>query len=138
MASSFRDLRVWQSAMKLATDIYRATGNFPRHELYGLSQQMRRAAVSIPSNIAEGKGQHTNRFFAQFLFHARGSLLELETQIEIAQALNYLKSEDAQLLRGQSTAVGRSLTGLINSINNPAGNAEALAEDRRPTTNDHV
>jgi hypothetical protein len=62
----------------------------------------------------------------------------LETQIEIAQALNYLKSEDAQLLRGQSTAVGRSLTGLINSINNPAGNAEALAEDRRPTTNDHV
>ena len=138
MASSFRDLRVWQSAMKLATEIYRATGNFPRHELYGLSQQMRRAAVSIPSNIAEGKGQHTNRLFAQFLFHARGSLLELETQIEIAQALNYLKSEDAQLLRGQSTAVGRSLTGLINSINNPAGNAEALAEDRRPTTNDHV
>jgi len=136
MASSFRDLRVWQSAMKLATDIYRATGNFPRHELYGLSQQMRRAAVSIPSNIAEGKGQHTNRLFAQFLFHARGS--QLETQIEIAQALKYLKSEDAQLLRGQSTAVGRSLTGLINSINNPAGNAEALAEDRRPTTNDHV
>jgi len=124
--------------MKLATDIYRATGNFPRHELYGLSQQMRRAAVSIPSNIAEGKGQHTNRLFAQFLFHARVSLLELETQIEIAQALKYLKSEDAQLLRGQSTAVGRSLTGLINSINNPAGNAEALAEDRRPTTNDHV
>jgi len=136
MASSFRDLRVWQSAMKLATDIYRATGNFPRHELYGLSQQMRRAAVSIPSNIAEGKGQHTNRLFAQFLFHARGS--QLETQSEIAEALKYLKSEDAQLLRGQSTAVGRSLTGLINSINNPAGNAEALAEDRRPTTNDHV
>ena len=138
MASSFRDLRVWQNAMKLATDVYRSTVNFPRHELYGLSQQMRRAAVSIASNIAEGKGQRTNRGFCQFLYHARGSLLELETQIDIAQALDYLKPEDAQNLRSQATAIGRSLSGLINSLSSTSIQAEVLAEDRRPTTDNHV
>ena len=68
MSSSFRDLRVWRDAMKLASDTYRLTANFPKHELYALSQQMRRAAVSVPSNIAEGKGHHSNRGFASFLF----------------------------------------------------------------------
>jgi four helix bundle protein len=87
MSSSFRDLRVWRDAMKLASDIYRATAVFPKHELYGLSQQMRRAAVSVPGNIAEGKGPRSNQGFVNFLFHARGSLLELQTQIEIAQDL---------------------------------------------------
>src|SRR5262249_33811520 len=72
MSSSFQQLRVWQEAMKLASDIYRATAQFPRHEVYGLSQQMRRAAVSVPSNIAEGKGHRSNREFTNFLLHARG------------------------------------------------------------------
>ena len=67
MSSSFRDLRVWQDAFRLSVEIYRATANFPKHELYGLNQQMRRAAVSVPSNIAEGKGRRGNREFAQFL-----------------------------------------------------------------------
>ena len=78
-ASSFRDLRVWQQAMDLALETYRATGAFPKYELYGLAQQMRRAAVSVASNIAEGKGHRSDKEFQRFLFHARGSLLELET-----------------------------------------------------------
>src|ERR1700751_4412430 len=76
MSSSFKDLRVWQEAMRFTVEIYRATDRFPKHELYGLGQQLRRAAVSVPSNIAEGKGHRSNREFAHFLLHARGSLLE--------------------------------------------------------------
>ena len=67
MSSSFQDLRVWQLGLKLSIEIYRATAAFPKHELYGLAQQMRRAAVSVPSSIAEGKGRRSNREFAQFL-----------------------------------------------------------------------
>jgi len=130
MPSSFRDLRVWQDAMKLASTTYRFTAGFPRHEMYGLSQQMRRAAVSVPSNIAEGKGHHSNRGFASFLFHARGSLLELQTQIEIAKDLNYLPQHDAQSLLDDATAVGKSLSGLINSLD------VRFANDQRPRTND--
>jgi four helix bundle protein len=84
MSSSFKDLRVWQEAMKLVYEVYRVTVGFPKHEVYGLTQQMRRAAVSVPSNIAEGKGHRSDREFTRFLFHARGSLLELQTQILIA------------------------------------------------------
>jgi 23S rRNA-intervening sequence protein len=73
--SSFRDLRVWQGAMKLTAEVYRGTVHCPRHELYGLTSQMRRAAVSVPSNIAEGKGHHSDKEFSHFLFHAGGSLL---------------------------------------------------------------
>ena len=94
-ASSFRDLRVWQDAMNLTTNIYKVTSRFPRHELYGLSQQIRRAAVSVPSNIAEGKGRYSDRDFVRFLLVARGSLLELETQVIIAQKLGYVSQEDA-------------------------------------------
>jgi four helix bundle protein len=76
--------------MKLASEIYKSTARFPKHEMYGLTQQIRRAAVSIPSNIAEGKGHYSNREFAHFLLHARGSLLELQTQLMIAEELQYL------------------------------------------------
>jgi len=131
MSSSFRDLRVWRDAIKLATATYRATTTFPKHELYGLSQQMRRAAVSVPSNIAEGKGHHSNKAFASFLLHARGSLLELQTQIEIAGELQYLCEPEVRSLLNHATAVGRSLSGLINSLG--AGSAN----DQRPRTNDY-
>lgn len=87
MSSSFRDLRAWRDAMKLAIDIYRATAAFQKHELYGLSQQMRRAAASVPGNIAGGEGHQSDKAFTNFLLHTRGSLLELQTQIEIAQDL---------------------------------------------------
>ncbi|HVO79309.1 MAG TPA: four helix bundle protein [Terriglobales bacterium] len=120
MPSSFRDLRVWQEAMKLASGIYRTTAEFPKHELYGLSQQMRRAAVSIPSNIAEGKGHRSNREFVNFLHHARGSLLELQTQMLIAQDLQYLGEDVLQKLSNRADHVGRSLNSLIDSISERA------------------
>jgi four helix bundle protein len=114
--SSFRELRVWQEAMKLTADIYRSTANFPRHELYGLSQQVRRAAVSVASNIAEGKGHRTDKEFVHFLFHARGSLLEVQTQLLIAEELQYLSNDEAQRLLAAAEGVGRALSGLINSM----------------------
>ena len=119
-ASSFWDLRVWQEAMKLTTEIYRATVNFPKHELYGLSSQIRRAAVSVPSNIAEGKGHRSDKEFVRFLLHARGSLLELQTQLLIAEELQYTRKEDAARLLAMAEAVGRALSGLINSMSEKA------------------
>jgi four helix bundle protein len=116
MSASFKDLRVWQESMKFADEVYRATTEFPRHELYDLSQQLRRAAVSVPSNIAEGKGHRSDREFGHFLLHARGSLLEVQTQLIIAQELEYLNSEEAQRLLTSADAIGRSLNSLINSI----------------------
>ena len=116
MPSSFRDLRVWQEAMRFVVGIYRATGNFPKHELYGLSQQLRRAAVSIPSNIAEGKGHRSDREFRSFLLHARGSLLEVQTQLAIAQELQYISPEEGKQLLASSDGIGRCLNSLINSV----------------------
>src|SRR5438045_377124 len=83
MSSSFRDLRVWRESIELTAEIYGQSAHFPKHELYGLTQQIRRAAVSIASNIAEGKGHRSNKEFLHFLFHARGSLLEVQTQLVI-------------------------------------------------------
>src|SRR6202035_5961395 len=117
MSASFRELRVWREAMRLTTEIYKGTAAFPRHELYGLSQQLRRAAVSVPSNIAEGEGHRSDREFGHFLLHARGSLLEVQTQVMIAQELQYVESEDAKQLLASADAIGRSLNSLINSIN---------------------
>jgi four helix bundle protein len=115
MASSFKDLRVWREAMKLAFAVYHETKEFPKHEVYGLTQQMRRAAVSVPSNIAEGKGHRSDREFTHFLFHARGSLLEL-TQILIAEELQYLPGDSARHLLDSASGVGRALSGLISSL----------------------
>lgn len=114
--SSYHDLRVWQHAIELALSIYRVTGTFPKHEIYGLSQQMRRASVSIASNIAEGKGRHTDKEFRQFLFTARGSLLELETQVLIARELQYVQPDQFDKLRDETRQVGRGLAGLLNSL----------------------
>ena len=114
--SSFRDLRVWQQAIELAVAVYRKTEQFPKYELYGLAQQMRRASVSIASNIAEGKGRRTDSDFRHFLFNARGSLLELETQILIADKLEYLSGQQSKDLRAMATGIGRGLAGLLNSL----------------------
>jgi len=115
-ASSFRDLRVWRQAIDLALMVYRSTEAFPKDELYGLAQQMRRAAVSIASNIAEGKGRRSDKEFRQFLFHARGSLLELETQLAIAGKLEYLTEKQSNEVQLLATQIGRGLAGLINSL----------------------
>src|SRR5947207_12284723 len=85
MSESYRDLIAWQKAMALATRVYEVTDSFPRREMYGLTRQVRDASVSVPSNIAEGKGRQTKKDYVQFLFRARGSLHETETQLEIGR-----------------------------------------------------
>src|SRR5579863_2686871 len=119
-AGTYEDLRVWRRAMDLVLEIYRCTASFPRQEIYGLSSQMRRCAVSVPSNIAEGKGRHSGKELVQFLYHARGSLLELRTQITIASELGFLDPSDVSNLIQRSDEVGRLLNGLINRFRAPA------------------
>jgi four helix bundle protein len=114
--STFKDLRVWHEAMELVSDVYRLTLTFPKYELYGLGQQMRRAAVSIPSNIAEGKGRNSNRDLSRFLLTARGSLLELHTQILVAQRLQYVSQEDGGKLIARADGIGRGLNALLNVV----------------------
>lgn len=113
MGGTYHDLRAWQTAMELTVKIYRATRKFPHEEMYGLSSQLRRAAVSVPSNIAEGKGRSSDKELVQFLSHARGSIYELQTQLEIAESLGYLSSADQQALSDQADDVGRMLNGMI-------------------------
>ncbi len=102
--------------MRLVVSIYAASQSFPKHEIYGLSSQMRRAAISIPSNVAEGKGRSTDRDRAHFFSQARGSLLELETQVLIAQELHYLKPDETQGILNLSKQTGQMLNALIKSI----------------------
>ncbi len=94
--SSFRDLDVWKKSMELSVDIYNITQSFPSTELYGLTSQLRRAAVSVASNIAEGSGRSSTKEFLQFLNIANGSLAEIETQLELAYRLNYIQSIEIQ------------------------------------------
>jgi len=116
MAQHYKDLIAWQKAMDLISVLYDATDDFPKRETYSLTDQMRRAAVSIPSNIAEGQAHFSRREFRHFLRHSCGSLAELETQILIAQRRKYLSaSQTAELLR-RTHEVGRILNGLLNSL----------------------
>jgi len=114
--SSYKDLIAWQKGMELVAAIYDATDGFPAHEMYGLVSQLRRAAVSVPSNIAEGKAHYSNRDFVRFLRHARGSLAEIETQILIAQQRKYLPDSTVTKLAHHIDELGRILSGLINSL----------------------
>jgi four helix bundle protein len=107
-----RSLVAWQKAMELVTEIYRITRDFPKDELYGLVSQLRRAAVSVPSNLAEGYGRNSRNEFHQFVGVARGSLAEVETQIEIAKNLHYISEESCSELLSRVDEVGRVLTGL--------------------------
>ena len=116
MGLSYRDLIAWQKAMDLVEEIYRATRGFPKDEIYGLTSQLRRAVVSVPSNIAEGQGRLTPGEFRQFLGHARGSLLETETQVLLAGRLHYIPPDETSRLLKLSEEVGRILNGLIGSI----------------------
>ncbi|MFI5088126.1 MAG: four helix bundle protein [Terriglobales bacterium] len=114
MSGTYLDLKVWQRAMDLVYLTYEITQAFPKHELYGLTNQMRRAAVSVPSNIAEGKGRSTDKDMSLFLCHARGSLFELNTQVLIAQHLDYMRPEEAEAAGKLVAEVGRLLNGLIS------------------------
>ena len=116
MSGTYTDLQVWQAAMDLVEDIYRITKTFPKEETYGLTVQLRRAAVSVPSNIAEGKGRSTQKELAQFLCHSRGSLFEIETQITLARRLGYIDVAQMDAIRQKTVRVGQLLNGLLRSI----------------------
>jgi len=113
---SYRDLRVWQAGMELVVQVYRLTQGFPRHEMYGLTNQMRRAAVSIPSNIAEGHTRESSKEYLHHLSVAQGSLAELETQIEIAARLAYLTSDQAAQALIEVASLGKQLHALRDAL----------------------
>jgi four helix bundle protein len=114
----FNDLIAWQKAMDLVEEIYRATKQFPKEEMFGLTSQLRRAAVSIPSNIAEGQSRRSSKEFVQFLSIAQGSLSEVETQLLIAMRLQYIAEERSHGLLQQVAELGRILNGLAEAISN--------------------
>ncbi|MGA7461351.1 MAG: four helix bundle protein [Candidatus Korobacteraceae bacterium] len=116
---SYKELVVWQKSMNLVSEIYEVTRSFPREEIYELTSQMRRSAVSVPSNIAEGQGRASKGEFIQFLCHARGSLFELETQIILAAKFDYVSREGSERLLAQLTEVARILNGLLTSLRPP-------------------
>jgi len=105
----FRELRVWQAAMELVTEVYRLTGGFPRSEVYGLATQLRRAVVSVPSNIAEGQVRYHLAEYLQFLATAHASLAEVDTQLEIASRLGYVEEPTYRSARARTERLGRQL-----------------------------
>lgn len=116
MSHSYKDLVAWQKAIAFVTEVYRATNKFPGHEMYGLAGQLRRAAVSVPSNIAEGQGRNSPAEFRYFLGLARGSLLELETQLLIARNLRYLDQKETDNLIACCREFFRIVNGLLDSM----------------------
>ena len=112
-----RDLRVWQQSIDFVSSIYLMTRSLPKEELFGLVSQMRRSAVSVPSNIAEGFGRSTNKDFAHFVAQARGSLFEVETQLIIANELGFIG--DITIDIEGIAELGKVLNGLIRSLTNP-------------------
>jgi four helix bundle protein len=112
----YRDLVAWQKAMALARDVYRDTEVLPKSETYGLQSQIRRAAVSVPSNIAEGHGRLNDGHFRQFLAIARGSLFEMQTQLELAAGLGLLAQDRFERLMEQCEEVARIINGLLTSL----------------------
>ena len=113
MKRAHKELDVWKLSMELVVDIFQVVDMFPKKELFGLSMQMKRCAVSIPSNIAEGAGRKTKREFRNYLYIAQGSLNELDTQLEIARRLGYLKEDKYKELQEKVLRVGQMLSGLI-------------------------
>jgi four helix bundle protein len=113
---SYRDLRVWQLSVDLAVDVYGVSKNFPKAEVFGMTSQMRRSAVSIPANIAEGYGREVAGSFAQFLRIAQGSLKELETHVIIALRIDLINQTDASRLLGAATDIGKMLGSLIRKV----------------------
>jgi four helix bundle protein len=113
---SYRDLRVWQGGIDLVIEIYRETQSFPPQEIHGLTNQLRRAAVSIPSNIAEGHAREHTEEFLNFISIAQGSLAEMQTQIEIAKRLKYLSEEITDRLLDQTFSLSKQLCSLRNAL----------------------
>jgi four helix bundle protein len=116
MSGTFEDLHAWRLAMDLVVEVYGQTLSWPKDERFGLTSQIRRAAISIPSNIAEGKGRASDRDFIKFLNYARGSLYEVQTQVKVARRLDYLTEGAARALEKQTAEVGKVLNGLIHAV----------------------
>jgi len=116
VVTNYRDLQVWRKALDWAEAIYRATSRWPRDERFGLISQVRRSALSVASNIAEGAARRTTGEFLQFVGIAQGSLAEAETQLLLAQRLGYLAKGDASALLGAGTEISRMLAGLASSL----------------------
>jgi len=135
MLRSYVDLRVWQESYGLSLDVYRKTRVLPPDEKYGLTSQLRRAAVSIPSNIAEGYGRRTSGEYLQSLHIAYGSVCELQTQLRLASDLGYLKPDDSQALMDRTGSVERMLKALIAAIGNKRAascDSDSPPEPRNP------
>lgn len=113
---SFRDLDVWNLSIDLVTDLYQLSNNFPSRELYGLTNQIRKAAVSIPSNIAEGQSRNSHKEFKQYLSIALGSLGELETQLIIANKINYVSNEDLSIYLSRCDIVRKMIRSLAAKV----------------------
>ncbi|MBP7795169.1 MAG: four helix bundle protein [Elusimicrobiales bacterium] len=113
---NYKDLVVWQKGMELVKNIYQLTNEFPKKEIFGLTIQMRRASVSVPSNIAEGQARHYTREFMQFLYQALGSLSELETQIIIAKELNYISASKEFEIDNQIIELKKMICGLVRGL----------------------
>jgi four helix bundle protein len=120
MSKGYKDLRVWHQAMTLAEDVYEATKGFPQDERFGLTSQMRRAAVSVPSNIAEGRGRGTDAELIRFCGIAYGSVMELETQAELARRLGFLGGDDLSSVMENCAEVSRMLNALRKSLSKKA------------------
>lgn len=114
--NDFHELVIWQRSHKFAVDIYRATKSFPHTEQFGLTSQIHRASVSIPSNIAEGSARDTARDFCRFLVIARGSLAEVQAQLHIARDLDYLPTSDFDVLYDESIQIHKMMNKFISSI----------------------
>lgn len=117
MLKTHKDLDVYNKSITLVTEIYKVTASFPKPEMYGLTAQIRRAAVSIPSNIAEGSARNSQNEFRQFLYIALSSSAELETQLQIASNLGFLQADSKNILDSELTSIAKMLQGLIKSIN---------------------
>jgi four helix bundle protein len=116
MGESFRDLAVWQRAVAMSLEVYKLTSAFPDSERFGLTNQLRRAAVSVASNVAEGYGRSTKGEYIQFLGHARGSNSEIETQLVIAKALGFGSKQALQKAEESCNEVGRMLSAMMKSL----------------------
>ncbi len=112
MAESYENLKVWQDAINLAVDVYAVTNNFPKEELFGIISQLRRASVSVSSNIAEGAGRNSKGDYCRFIDIATGSLHEVESLLMVACRLNYFAEDQLKQLKEKTTAIGNMLGGL--------------------------
>jgi four helix bundle protein len=138
MFRCYRELIVWQKSMKMVKQVYTLSASLPDEEMYGLCRQIRRAAVSVPSNIAEGHGRQSDAEFRNFLAIASGSLFELETQLMIAQSLNYLSTREVDQLLELSKEISMMLHRLIAKLRRPKESLEVSFGKKSTSENDRL